>query len=167
MKFTNLINKFTDNIVLAVKGTVPVRVLNMHDKDRSIRENFFCNLIPNAPNTCQAAKDLDHQPKQFAMNTRHDTRFYDCVAIKAKELNMFDSTVYSRDTVRSGLRHYNENVLNRTTHDLVLLCPDAFMVQKFYNVSVERMQHTFDGSVPEWMVEHLDTVRPNHGRTVT
>jgi hypothetical protein len=133
---------------------VDVRVLPLHLLEAPSRgrgdpmlERLFCGIVPDAPETCRAVRDLDAASSTAARNPFDLSPDYDRLAVHAHETGAYDHRTWnlSRPRLRVWTRLFHERVLggapfpkhcwNRSELDRMERLSWSVEVRMFWNLS--------------------------------
>eukprot|EP00977_Amphora_coffeiformis_P010160 scaffold2363_cov159-Amphora_coffeaeformis.AAC.22 len=122
-----------EQVLPAFRGKVDLLyVMDYHDGD--LLTNFFCNALPDAPQTCQTIRDLEARPPSVNVGT--SLVEYDRLSTAAYAQGWIDGTRYKRPDMASAVRIYNEKVLNATWTDLPLTCASVDSMKTLFKRSL-------------------------------
>ena len=127
-----------DTTVPKIKiANIPVKILNMHE-ERHITESFYCDMVPNAPQTCKHYLDQedDNSAKQnvrVVITSSCSNMVY--TAAKGGIIGI-DTTNQTRHEATLHCVSFMEE--NNITHaGLPLICPKRDMLENLLNKSLE------------------------------
>lgn len=119
---------FTDDILRFLHSyAVPYKLFNLHTKEEGLglRTHFLCNILPNAPHSCAVSREEDLEHDNMRANPQHsDMLFYDAIATRAAEQGEISTRKLKRHQVMFAAQSFHEQVLNETSSDFPLDCPD-------------------------------------------
>jgi len=146
---------YTDSALNNIGVTFPVKLLNLHD-ETSVRSNFLCNIVPDAPTSCKESLDRDQRGAETTINTRSETSsfFYDTIAIAAAQTALVDVNKWRRGEVVKAIQIHNEEVLNCTVLDLELDCPSEQQLKEFLQLSLDLEKNLMPALFSTGEVEH-------------
>jgi len=110
--------------------------VNMHAATGDILDNFFCNPMLNATNTCKLRRDKQLQLAPHNVALANDD-VYDEIAIAARDSKLLNPTKISRKNAREMFRHHQEISLNLTALDIPRRCPSTQKLDELLAVSLE------------------------------
>lgn len=156
------IHRFTDFIMANAHDTVDhlrlVHLMNSASKDdssqplESLRTQFVCHALPDAPHTCTHSRDMDRVQQGLkpgvvvgiqsrntqvaASDSMHVN--HDLIATRAAELGMVNVDQHSRSSVRQALRDFVEDDLGLSPlQGYPLTCPSAEDLSDLLKQSLE------------------------------
>lgn len=131
--------KYTTSDRNRIEPYIPVQIFNMHGNYGSIISQFACNMLPDAPQTCQASKGLEQSGVKTQMNVANSSYHwnYDKLTVGAAELGLIDTERFSRRTVREDLMNFTRNHLKLSAFDFELDCPSQEQLQSFLTLSLD------------------------------
>ena len=123
----------------AIPEFMETRILNMHhgNHTRTTQTKFFCDVLPNAFQTCQHSLDLEREKSREKFHRASAPLCYDMLALAAAEAGLIDTSVYKRVDVRKAAKEYNTLKLNRTDTDFPLICPPKHHLKSILNASLQ------------------------------
>jgi hypothetical protein len=133
-------HRFTDYTVDNVKDTFPIRILNLHtDGQRSLRTQFLCNLLPDAPKSCEESRRRDDANDITTINDAKGALHvnYDMLTTGAADLGLIDVIHFERREIREALQNFTQVELGKSPWDFDLKCPEPYQVEEFLNMSLE------------------------------
>jgi hypothetical protein len=110
--------------------------VNMHAATGDILDNFFCNPMLNATNTCKLRRDKQLQLAPHNVALANDD-VYDEITIAARDSKLLNPTKISRKNAREMFRHHQEISLNLTTLDIPRRCPSTKKLDELLAVSLQ------------------------------
>ena len=135
------IHRPTDAVLDGLSDIFPIRILNLHRGERSVQTRFVCELLPDAPKSCRAMRELEDSQNSSVLNKHSDSTtqhiHYDIISTEAANLGMVDTSRYRRKFVRDTLWNYTEFEIGKTPWDFDLDCPTPLQLQAFLNISLE------------------------------
>lgn len=111
-----------------------IRILNLHDPP-SMRTNFLCNILPNAPVSCQASIQADSflAKPSVRLNTAEDEHLWlEPIVSHAGERGLIPTRRIARHAMLAHVRRHHSEVLNQTLLDLPHLCPSPTALQALW-----------------------------------
>ena len=111
-----------------------VVVMNYHDKSKSLPERFYCDVVPNAHNTCRRLKSRKTNKK---VNTSHN-RIYEELAYHAHRRGRI--TIQSKKKAKlaeASMHQHQEKTLNLTSDDFPRKCLPEHILQDIWSISIE------------------------------
>lgn len=110
-------------------------VFNMH-LEQGLASTFFCDILPNAPHSCQRSLQQDQEQTTEIVNNPSQSLFYDALGVAASESGRINSTRYKRHDVAAQLQAYQEETLQQGPFDFALTCPLKSQLDHFLNLSL-------------------------------
>lgn len=107
---------FTDSLIDATQAaSLQYHILNVHDQEHTIPNQFFCHVLQDATSCC--AHTFDSNTTTNMMNVRTDSLvhqlYFDTITTAAASKGLINTTRYKRHEVREALRrHYHAKGLN-------------------------------------------------------
>ena len=126
-----------------------VVVMNYHDESNSLLNRFYCDVIPNAHNTCQKLKNT----KMTKFNTSHN-RIYEELAYAAHRRGMFN--IKSKQKAKSAevlIHQHQEKTLNLTIDDFPRKCLPKDILEDIWTTSLEAEKEFGGGEVDEYSMK--------------
>jgi len=109
--------------------------VNMHEDNGDVLENFFCNGVLNATNTCKLKRERNIQPGVKNISPKIEP--YDEIAMAAMDGGLIDPTNITRNDARIAIQQYQEKNLMLTANDLPKICLPEGTLKELLNVSLE------------------------------
>ena len=128
-------HKYTLSTVARFKQYFPnVVVLNYHDKSKRLVERFYCDVIPNAPNTCRKLKVMKvKKPVNTSLN-----RVYQELAYAAHRRGLINIQSKNDATVaESSIRRYQGEDLNHTSGEFPHRCLPKRILDEIWNITLQ------------------------------
>jgi hypothetical protein len=145
------INKFTDDVLDALNGTFPAKILDLHEEKGSVQRRFVCNMLPDAPRSCQRMVANDERQKISIANTHASATtnhiHYDMLTTEAAELGLVDTERFQRKDIREAMWHYNEDELGKTPWDFDIECPQRYEAEELLSFSLALEEKVFGKEV--------------------
>ena len=131
-------HRYTDFTVDNVKDSFPVRILNLHEGEGSLRTRFLCHVLPDAPRSCEESKRRDRENDISNINDAQGALHvnYDMLTTGAAEQGLIDRSRFERRAIREALRNFTEHQLGKTHWDFDLKCPEPHQVDELLTVSL-------------------------------
>lgn len=134
--------QYTSDILNAINGIFPVRVINLHNPERhSPLRVLLCDVLQGATETaCQQAVERESNDDETVMNTQSTapSLYYDEIACVAARQGLVNITAWSRKEVREAIQHRQEVELGLHAKELDYLdCPSQAKLDALLNVSLE------------------------------
>lgn len=143
---------YTDNIVDLYRDLGDhIRIMNIHLENVKVTSNFFCQILPNATNTCQASLSRTMQQSanpSIPMN-------YQLIAVDAVDRGLLDQSKSNRPQVVRTLEQYHKEKLQ--SRPLPLECMDQVSLEAFLAESL-RLERKL---VPDFYAAHEEQHRKN------
>jgi hypothetical protein len=128
-----------------------VRIMNIHLENINVTSNFLCEILPNAPNTCQASLN---QTKQQSSNPSISMD-YQLIAVDAYDRGLLDPSKFNRTQVVRKLEQHHKKKLE--SRPLPLECMDQVSLEAFLAESM-RLEREL---VPDFYAAHKEQHRKN------
>jgi hypothetical protein len=143
---------YTDNIVDLYRDLGDqVRIMNIHLENIKVTSNFLCEILPNAPNTCQASL---HQTNQQSSNPSISMD-YQLIVVDAVDRGLLDQSKFNRPQVVRNLEQHHKQRLE--SRPLPLECMDQVTLEAFLVESM-RLEREL---VPDFYASHEEQHRKN------
>jgi hypothetical protein len=141
---------YTDNVVDLYRDLGDqVRIMDMHLENTKVTSNFLCEILPNAPNTCQTSL---HQTKQQSSNPSIPMD-YQLIAVDAVDRGLLDQSKFNRTQVVRILRQHHQKKLE--SRPLPLECMDQVSLEAFLAESMRLEREV----VPDFYADHEEQHR--------
>jgi len=131
---------FANTVLESVGDAFPVKILNLHANDTgSLRSQFLCDALPNAPQSCKESRTLDVQNDSIVMNDAKAALHvnYDMLAVGAAELGLIDVNQHKRKFIREAIRNYTEVYLGQGPWDFALKCPSQKQFDELLEMTLD------------------------------
>ena len=109
-------------------------ILNMHRTDQNFVNAFVCDILPNAPNTCQYVEKNPNEFQGVANPSR--SIFYDAIACEAAYTGLIDGKRYKRHDVVVAFKKYHEKTLKLGPFDFPLIDLPTDALENVLNFSL-------------------------------
>lgn len=111
------------------------KVLNVHHPTQTIAETFFCDIVEDAPYTCQYTKN---QKSDTVANAKSATTlFYDTIVVAAAEEPWgHNITQTPRGKVVQNLVAYHQTTLGLSVANLPLICPTQDELEQYLQLGL-------------------------------
>jgi hypothetical protein len=141
---------YTDNIMdLYRELGDQVRIMNIHIENMKVTSNFFCEILPNAPNTCH---DPLHQTNRQSFNPSIPMD-YQLIAVDAVDRGLLGQSKFNRSQVVTILEQHHKGMLE--SRPLPLECMDQASLEAFLAESM-RLEREL---VPDFYAAHEEQHR--------
>lgn len=135
-------------------GFPDVRVMNFHDDRQHITSSFYCDMVPNAPHTCQytlkrysnkntsnSSENPQSQPQSSPNKENSNSvsnAHYNNIVFEAAKRNFtgLDTVNQTRLEAVHTLINYHVNLLGLSYLNLPLICPSRSLLEKLLNKSL-------------------------------
>jgi hypothetical protein len=145
----------TDHLLKTIGPYMPIRLLNMHEPDVSIRTNLVCQVLPYAPEACRQSQ-LDDATDPAKHYNKQESNFYDALATAAADRGWLDIMKHVRHEVVLATREYYEETLQRNPLDLPLTCPPDDQLQVLLERSLVKESQMWPADVAHsWKPAHV------------
>ena len=112
--------------------------MNIHNEETDVAEQFYCNAISDAPNTCKTVKEmLSSLSSKVTANKGVPLAYEDITYVSHRRGLINIQTPEQYEQVKAAAQNYHENTLNQSRSDLPLNCPSKDALDKLWNVSIE------------------------------
>jgi hypothetical protein len=127
--------------------------MNYHDNSKSLLERFYCDVVPNAHNTCRRLKTMKETNKKI--NTSHN-RIYEELAYAAHRRGMINIQSKQKAKLAEVLMHqHQEKTLNLTSDDFPRRCLPEDILQDIWSTTFEA-EKEFGGEVDDSMKDEFE-----------
>lgn len=153
-------HKYTLAAVARFKQYFPnVVVLNYHDKSKRLVERFYCDVIPNASNTCRKVKRL----KVNESVNKSIKRVYQELAYAAHRKGLINISSHEK-VAESSIQHYQEKKLNLTADDFPHRCLPKDVLDEIWNITLQS-EREFGSAVDDLVIQSLRSDFDNYSKT--
>jgi hypothetical protein len=128
-----------------------VRIMNIHLESMKVTSNFLCEILPNAPNTCQAS--LNQTEEKNANPSK--SLDYQLIAVDAVDRGLLEQSKFNRTRVVQYLEQYHKEKLE--SRPLPLECMDQVSLEALLAESM-RLEREL---VPDFYAAHEEQHRKN------
>lgn len=112
-------------------------MMNFHDDTVDLVEQFYCHVIPFAPNTCQKVKGILVSSTNTKFNKNHPV-VYEDLTYAAHRKGMIDvRTKEQYTTVRDAIQIHQETTLGLSKSDFPLRCPPKERLDDIWKISLQ------------------------------
>lgn len=120
-----------------------VQLLNLHETESDMTEKLLCDILPNAPRTCDFVKSRT-LPADSENVRSLSTGEYNNIVVEAARRGLIDdgtTTINrSRSQMVADLQSYHQQDLGLSFRDLPLLCPTQGQLEDLLTVSLSYEQ---------------------------
>jgi len=112
-----------------------VVIMNYHDNRTETSEQLYCNVMPQAPNTCGGMKNITRR-NELKRRNKSSTLVYEDIAYAAHRMGVIH--MKSKEQyfiVRDAIQNHQERFLNLTSNDFSPKCPPKYVVDKLWEIS--------------------------------
>lgn len=135
----NSLFRYTTDILDAINGTFPVRIINLHNQEyRSPLTTLLCEILKGETETaCERSLKQDYVHTVMNSRITSPSLYYDGIATAAAEQGLVNLQSWNRSYVRTMVRYYQEEELQLTPQDLALDCPSRDQLSALLNMSLD------------------------------
>ncbi len=153
-------HKYTLAAVARFKRYFPdVVVLNYHDKSKRLVERFYCDVIPDASNTCKKMKKL----KVNESVNKSIKRVYQELAYAAHRKGLINISSHEK-VAESSIQQYQEKKLNLTADDFPHRCPPTHVLKEIWNITLQS-EREFGSLADDLAIQSLRDDFDNYSKT--
>jgi hypothetical protein len=153
-------HKYTLAAVARFKQYFPdVVVLNYHDKSKRLVERFYCDVIPDASNTCKKMKKL----KVNESVNKSIKRVYQELAYAAHRKGLINISTHEK-VAESSIQQYQEKKLNLTADDFPHRCLPKDVLDEIWNITL-KAEREFGSPVDDLTIQSLRYDFDNYSKT--
>ena len=131
--------QYTADILDALNGTFPVRIINLHNEEHhSPLRVLLCEILDGQTKTACRESMAREERDQTVMNTQNTvpSLYYDAMATAAADKGLVNLTAWTRPDVRQAIQDRQEVELGLRPEDLELDCPNKKKLNGLLNASL-------------------------------
>jgi len=128
-------------------------VVDYHDKSKPLVEQFFCDVLPNAKNTC---KEVENVGEIETTNESVDMSYSNLAYAAMKKKLIEISNDEEMDEVTEKIKAYNEEIIGITTKDMKKKCLPEETLDALLNSSLELQLEVFPNANGDQLKEMFE-----------
>jgi hypothetical protein len=134
----SILYRYSDHLLKEMQKypEIPTAILNMHLKRGPLFSTFVCDIIPNAPHTCQSSLKKDQESTTELVKNPSRSLFFDALAVAAHQSGIINNNQFKRHRVANKIQKYHEGTLHQAPFDFPLKCPPKSQLDGFLNLSL-------------------------------
>ena len=135
-------SKYTLFIVARFKRHFPnVVIMNVHDENVHLVEQFYCNVLPHAPNTCEAVRKEEIQQSKKSNEDNYNKSgplVYQDLAYAAHRRGIINIQTQKQYVwVQNVIQDYQEDILKLSSSDFRRRCPPQHVLDQLLDISLQ------------------------------